>query len=174
MSATKSETVIIDVTRGDCLEANRKKGKSNTGTYFVCSSKDFEGFKEYFNDENVYIVDLEKVRQYSLLFAALPEQEKNEYGGKTEKFSQYSAYLTSLEKYPTVKVTLRINDSRVFMRFEDNADNVVKAFRNLLYEDVSSIELSKKGKAISIYPVFTGKLLENSKNAEDTGLVVDE
>ena len=41
MSAFKRNIIYINVTRGDCVENNRKSGKSNTGTYFVCSKKNF-------------------------------------------------------------------------------------------------------------------------------------
>ena len=58
-----------------------------------------------------------------------------------KEFNKYCNELISSVKYPTVNVTLRKNDDRVFMRFGDNSDSVVNAFRNILYEDLSLIAI---------------------------------
>lgn len=174
MSAIKKEIILIDVTRGDCLEPNRKSGKSNTGTYFVSSIKDFDIYKDFIDDENVYFLNLDKVFEYSILFENLPSNCLDEYNGKGTKFGSYLNYLLSLNNNPKVFISLRINDSRVFMRFTNNGDSVVNAFRNLLYEDISKICIEKKGDQFEIYPYLNSNKLNKGKVIVSDGFELDE
>lgn len=47
MAATKTKVMRVSVTNGDALNENRIKGKSNTGTYFICSTNQYDDFKEF-------------------------------------------------------------------------------------------------------------------------------
>lgn len=174
MSATKKEKVIVDVTRGDCLEANRKAGKSNTGTYFISSLKDFDGFKVYFEDEDKFVINLAKVKEYMILFKNLFLDKMEEYNGKGVKFDSFCNYLLSLESNPKVEITLRINDSRVFMRFKDNTNVVVNAFRNLLYEDISYICMEKNNDLYEVYPIIDSTKICLKSDEDDDGFSFDD
>ena len=174
MSAIKKELILIDVTRGDCLEANRKSGKSNTGTYFVSSLKDFDKFKDFLDDENTYELNLDKIYEYSILFKNLSENIMNDYNGKGIKFDSFANYLLSFKENQKVEITLRINDSRVFMRFKDNNNSIVSAFRNLLYEDLSMICLEKINGIIEVYPFLITNKLNKGKEIVDDGFELDE
>lgn len=174
MSAIMKEIILIDVTRGDCLEPNRKSGKSNTGTYFVCSLKDFDIFKTFISDENEYFLNLDKVFEYSILFGNLPSNCLEEYNGKGVKFGSYLNYLLSLKNNPKISVSLRINDSRVFMRFTNNSDVIVNAFRNLLYEDISKICIEKHNDRFDIYPYLNSSKLNKGEVIVNDGYELDE
>ena len=47
MAAIKSKIMRVSVTNGDAINENRLKGKSNTGTYFICSTNQYDEFKEF-------------------------------------------------------------------------------------------------------------------------------
>lgn len=174
MSAYKKETLIVDVTRGDCLEANRKSGKSNTGTYFLSSSKDFEKIKSYFNNNNIYLLDLNKIKEYGVLFKEFFINDLGNYNGKGLNFYEYLIYLLSLEDDQKVEIVLRINDTRVFMKFKNNTDVIVNAFRNLLYEDISKICLEKHNDFYYVYPVIDTSKINNVKIDVSKSIILDE
>lgn len=169
MSAIIEEKIILDVTRGDCVDANRKGGKSNTGTYFLCSIKDYYLFEKYFKEE-YYFIDLKKLNHYCIVFNAMMKTQLPYYNGKGLKFKEYSIDLLNLKSNPKVNLTMRQNDNRIFIRFEDNTNAIVSSFRNLLYEDVSAIAIEIRKEGGFIYPVF--KDVQNA-NQEDS-LFVDE
>ena len=173
MSAIKNERILIDVTRGDCVDANRKSGKSNTGTYFVSSVKNFDEFLSYFDDKNVYKFDLIKLNLYVELFKKFFLDLKDEYIGKMSEFDSFSSYLLSLPENPNVGIVLRKNDSRIFMRFEDNTLPVINAFRNMLYENLSYIAIEKKNIFYYVYPVINEEYIKIKKESNN-GLVLDE
>lgn len=174
MSAIKKEQIIVDVTRGDCLEDNRKSGKSNTGTYFISSLGDFDKFKSYFEKEDNFVLNLNKIREYQVLFNSFFKEKMDEYYGKGIRFDDFCNYLLSLNENPSVKVTLRINDSRVFMRFKDNTNSVVNAFRNLLYEKLSFICIEKINGLNEIYPVINCAEIVKKNIVNIDGLELDE
>ena len=174
MSEIKKEIIFIDVTKGDCLEPNRRNGKSNTGTYFISSLKDIDKYKEFVDENNKYFLNLDKVYEYAVLFKNLPTSFLESYNGKGANFSTFSGYLTSLKNNPNIKVSTRINDSRVFLRFVDNGDPVVNAFRNLLYEDISNICIEKTGNEFEIYPYLNAKQLNKGEAVISNGLELDE
>ena len=83
-------------------------------------------------------------------------------------------YLLSLNDNPSVEVTLRINDSRVFMRFKDNTNLVVNVFRNLLYEKLSFICIEKINGLNEIYPVINCDEIVKKNIVNIDGLELDE
>ncbi len=174
MSAIKKEVIIVDVTRGDCLEDNRISGKSNTGTYFISSLGDFDKFKAYFRNEDVFVINLKKIIEYQVLFNNLFKCKMCDYYGKGLKFDDYCNYLISLNKNPLVEVTLRINDSRVFMRFKDNTNPIVNSFRNLLYENLSFICIERVNDTNEIYPLINTKAISKDIVVTSDGLELDE
>ena len=173
MSAITKEILVVDVTRGDCVEDNRKEGKSNTGTYFLCSIKNFDEIESYFNTSNIYKIDLFKVRIYKELFIQYFDSLKNEYIGKMSKFNTYADYILSCLEAPTVGVTLRKNDTRVFMRFVDNTNSIVSAFRHLLYEDLSKICIEKRNDIYFVYPEINESFIQ-IKHGEQSDLIIEE
>lgn len=173
MSAILKKSVLIEVTRGDCLDKNRKSGKSNSGTYFLCSVKNFDEYEEYFNDKYSYEVDLIQVEIYKKIFKEYFEKFKDEYNGKMLDFDTYCNYLLSLNTNPNVSITTRQNDSRIFMKFTENSNSIVKAFRNLLYEDLSFIALEKNNKKILVYPVININKVKFENELNDD-LILDE
>lgn len=174
MSAIKKEKVLIDVTRGDCLEPNRKSGKSNTGTYFISSLKDYDVYRVYFEDEQKFVINLEKIKEYMILFKNLFMNKMDEYIGKGLNFDLFCNYLLSLKRNPKVEITLRINDSRVFMRFKDNTNAVVNAFRNLLYEDLSHICIEKSNDLYEVYPVIDSNKVSLDGESTSDGFSFDD
>ena len=173
MSANLVEKVVVDVTRGDCLDPNRKAGKSNTGTYFICSVNNFDEYESYFKEGQVYKIDLVRVELYKTLFKEYCIEYNEQYIGKMTNFDGYINYLLSLKENPTVNISLRKNDARVFMRFDDNSNIIVNAFRNLLYEDISRLVLYKKSDCILIYPEINDEYV-HIKAADNNGLEIDE
>lgn len=173
MSATTKLRIVIAVTRGDCVEENRKSGRSNTGTYFICSSKNFEEFSEYFAVSNKYQFDLKKIDIYKTLFKNYFLRYRDEYNGKMSKFDAFINYLISLNSNPELEISLRRNDSRIFMRFSNNADPVVNAFRHVLYEDLSLISIEKIDDICYVYPIINEKFIR-LQNDFSTGLVIDD
>lgn len=174
MSAHKKEILLVDVTRGDCLEANRKAGKSNTGTYFLSSLKDYDNFEMFFDENNTYAFDLTLIQEYGILFSNLFKETVKKYNGKGEKFDSYINYLLSLGYNPKVNIMLRTNDSRVFLRFKDNSNVVVNAFRNLLYEDLSFIVIEKRKEIYYIYPIINHSKLITLKKQSNDDFIIDE
>lgn len=173
MSANLYEEVLIDVTRGDCVDDNRKSGKSNTGTYFLCSIKNFDLYDDYFKDGNKYKIDLVKFDIYRLLFEKYFFQYKDEYIGKMKTFNGYCDYILSQFESPEIRLSLRKNDSRVFMKFSDNTEKITNAFRHVLYEDLSLIGITKKNNIYYVYPVINLTFINKKKN-ESSDLVIDE
>ena len=173
MSAVNKTRMLIDVTRGDCVDDNRKNGKSNTGTYFVCSIKNFDEFEHFFQLTNKYKIDLVKVDIYKTLFKQYFFQYKDEYIGKMKSFDIYINYLISQSEFPCVDITTRKNDTRVFMKFVDNTKPIVNAFRHVLYEDLSFIVFEKRGETIYLYPEINETLI-SKKKFENSDLVIDE
>ena len=173
MSAIKNKRIIIDVTRGDCVDDNRKSGKSNTGTYFISSLKNYDDFKEFFDENNKYVFNVLKIEIYNVLFEKYFMKYKEEYVGKMNNFTSYISYLLSLKVNPKTELTVRKNDSRVFMRFVDNTDKIVNAFRCILYEDLSLIVIENINGIFNVYPIINERFIQDRVD-QTTGLIVDE
>jgi len=151
MAAIHPNLIRVAVTNGDAIPTNRTKGKSNTGTYFVSSTEDWPHFKDFFDEKLTFRFDsLETVGYCAALLAVcgdfkelFPDQFKN-----VESFVQFFKEI----KNPTTRLKVRINDKRVFMSFENNADEAVNAFRHLLYGELSVIVMELRGNECFIYP----------------------
>lgn len=174
MSAFKRNIIYINVTRGDCVENNRKSGKSNTGTYFVCSEKNFSEYKYFFSEANIYKFALWNIEPYRLLFNAFFKSLSEEYKGKMANFDEICSKLSAAPRIPTVKVGLRINDSRYFMKFENNCETYTNMFRNILYEDLSLIAIEEIDNIFYIYPVINDKYIIKEVKDNSTCLVFEE
>ena len=165
MSATKIESLIIDIKGGDCVDGNRIIGKSNTCTYFISSLKNYDNLSEFFDEKNVYNLDLKRVISYMLEFKEFFFKNAYLYPNKMLDFESYCKSLIKLGTNPTVKICLRINDTRVFMRFEDNSNYVVNALRHIVYGDISRFVIEKKSNHnFSIYPQVNYSEIKNDSN----------
>jgi hypothetical protein len=152
MSAIKGSLIRIAVTNGDALPENRITGKSNTGSYFVSSTDQYEDFKPFCESPNGFIVSRERIIAYREVFLSIFSKDQNSYPGKMQDFNEYCYSLCSLDSDPIVKMSLRVNDSRVFLKFDDNLDPVVTAIRHILYGEVSQLIIEiVDGKRV-IYP----------------------
>ncbi len=176
MSAIKKELIIVDVTKGDCIEANRTSGKSNTGTYFVCQTNDYSKYEEFFDVNNDYEVDKYKVTIYYDTFMKYFYSLRDYYNGKMKDVSYFADYLMNQMSNASVKITQRINDTRIFMRFENNQDSVVDAFRKLLYENLSQICIEKvRTHKFKIYPIVNETTLKEIIDKEkQSDLVLED
>lgn len=157
MSASKRDIMIVDVTKGDCLESNRKNGKSNTGTYFISSLKNFTDFEKFFSENIKYKIEVAKTLEYCCFFNTYFLKYKDEYVGKMFEFSHFANVFSLLTYCPEVNIDLRVNDNRVFMKFKNNEGKLESSFRNLLYEDLSLICFERIDDIVYVYPVINNK-----------------
>ncbi len=162
MSAEKKELIYINVTNGDAVIENKKSGKSNTGTYFVSSLKDFDYFEDYLDSENfkTYTIDSKKVFEYKEAFKSFFMNDRNDFPDNMDSFEEYCNSLIENENPFKISIGLRINDSRVFMRFEENVDVVANVFRRILYPERSIICLERRGNNYFIYPIINSDLID--------------
>lgn len=173
MSALMEKKILVEVKSGDCVDENRKSGRSNTGTYFISSNKTFDEFSVYFKESNKYFLDLVKVEIYKIEFKHFFGKCKNQFVGKMENFDSCCEKLLNFKINQEVKIALRINDSRIFMRFENNSNEVVSLLRKILYEDISQIAIEKHDDHFLVYPIINKKMIELHNDIE-TGFVFDE
>ncbi|MDY6393186.1 MAG: hypothetical protein SPL80_10185 [Bacilli bacterium] len=153
MAAKTVQAIRIAVTRGDCFEDNRPDGISNTGTYFISSLKDWSEFEPFFSPNAKYYFSSKKIWIYNNTFADVCAKFKDVYPDKFSSLKTYGTLFNIEGDYdPYCEVELRINKPRIFMRFKDNLDIYVKAFRHLLYSDLTVIVLEMTEKGIAIYP----------------------
>jgi hypothetical protein len=153
MSAKFVYKLEVAVTNGDALLANKKTGKSNSGTYFICSLKDYdENIKAFFDANVSYCMCVNKIEEYKTLIHELCFKDTSSFPGNVAEFDQYCNALSSQSSPIEVKVGLRFNDSRVFLRFTNNKDPYVKALRSLLFGEVSELILELNGHNCEIYP----------------------
>lgn len=145
MSAIKKEIVSVAVTGGDAIETNRLTGKSNTGTYFVSSIKNFGNFQDYFDSANTfeYELDLKKLQIYKQLFINNFFERRNAYLDKMKDFESTCDRLLLAMKNPKIKFTLRINDTRVFLKFFDNNGKIESMIRKIIYSDLTILTFEK-------------------------------
>ena len=156
MSATITKIMRVEVKNGDAVPNNRLQGKSNTGTYFICSTKDWLEYEEFLpNDGSVkYFVSLEKVKEYKHLFASLFYKFRDLYPDKMKHFEPYCESLCCYTKNPEVVFTIRKNDQRIFLKFDDNCKSgLERQFRDILYANLSFIVFEKIDNNIClVYP----------------------
>ena len=152
MAAKTVRLMRIAVTRGDCFSDNRPDGSSNTGTYFVSSHKDWPLFESFFTEGSKYYFSTAKIKMYVATLADLASQYQDVYPDKFASLSTFGSAFASAAKDPFCEIDLRKNDQRVFMRFKDNSDVLVNAFRHILYSDLSLISMEITSKGVAIYP----------------------
>ena len=152
MSAITSSRIKIYVTNGDAIASNRTRGKSNTGTYFISSLNNFAEFEPFFDEFGVYYLDLMKIKEYEILFKCLFFDRRDEYPGKMRDFEEMCESLLLLNDNPRIKICLRINDNRVFMKFCNNNGFVEMSLRNIIYSKITTLVIEKNGSFFSLFP----------------------
>ncbi|QWB96603.1 hypothetical protein KHQ89_04045 [Mycoplasmatota bacterium] len=158
MASKITTRIIVDVKNGDVFDENRltkingERRKSNTGTYFLCSSKDYSEYLPFFSICDNYKFEIDKISEYRIVFKAKFYKDKDNYLDKMNNFDKYCDILVNTD-YNSTNINLRQNDTRYFLRFTNNKEELVDAFRHILYGDLSSIVLEFDGNICSIYPV---------------------
>ncbi len=152
MAAKTVQAIRIAVTRGDCFPGNRPDGSSNTGTYFVCSTKDWKEFEHFFPKTGNFYFSLAKIRIYVKTLELVAGKYKDIYPDHYTSLKDFGKAFFEVEEDPICGVDLRNNDARIFMRFTDNSNPFVLAFRHILYSDLSAIALEITSKGIAVYP----------------------
>lgn len=152
MAAKIYDIMKVAVTGGDAIENNRIKGKSNTGTYFICSSKDWDKFSRFFSENIKYYLDIKRVSAYKTLFIEHFFRFKDLFPDRMRHFEDICDSLLCYEYNPEIFISLRNNDVRVFMRFKDNNREVEYALRGILYSNFSNLVFEYKGNKCLIYP----------------------
>lgn len=151
MSAFKSTIMRVAVTNGDALPENRKRGKSNTGTYFLCSKDQYNDLQLFVN-RRTYQVDINKIKEYNILFKKFFFESMDQYPGKMEDFDDFCSLLVNSYNIPSVEISIRENDQRVFLRFVSNENIYVNAIRHILYGEISYLCFEIRGNKTYIYP----------------------
>lgn len=164
MSAIKLNIMKVAVTNGDAIDENRKKGRSNTGTYFISSKVNFNNFSEFIDDSILYTIDVKKIQLYQTLFNNYFLKYKNDYPGKMNDFDLYCDSFYSMKDNPIIKISLRENDERVFLRFSDNNNLLVNSFRHILYGELSMIVFDLRNNKCIVYPEINDLLIDKPAN----------
>lgn len=84
-----------------------------------------------------------------------------------ENFENYCYSLISINFEPIIKITTRVNDSRYFLRFQNNEDIYVNAIRHVLYGEISFLTFEIKNNKCYIYPEINMNKVENKKGEDD-------
>ena len=156
MAANLPRLIRVSIQNGDAIDQNRLKGKSNTGTYFISSEKEYlEVFKEFIDDSGekvmYYYLDFNRVKAYCAAFNALV-LPMEEYRFAREVFPINAAYFNDKVGMARIKVKTRKNDTRYFLQF-DNKDVLISSLRNVLFALVSCLVFEKKtDNEIIVYP----------------------
>ncbi len=155
MASKYLQNIIIEVKNGDALSNNRITGKSNTGTYFLGSSKFYDQIKLLFDNCVSFEFDRVKIMEYQTLFKKFYFEHRDNYPDKMLFFeTNCEKLINSCENF-TLDLVIRNNDSRYFFRFANNDNEFINEFRSILYGDISSIVLSFDGNRCFIYPIIT-------------------
>ena len=167
MAGVISKILKVSVTNGDAVAENRLGGRSNTGTYFICSNTAvfFEKFGDFFQDGLIYRIDLDKIREYQLLLKHFIGDKKELYPDEMNSLNNYCSKLLEIKEPLVVGVDKRINDTRVFMKFENNDKYIEKCFRHILYAEISEIvfEIKDGANICFIYPLVNIKNISKLK-----------
>lgn len=168
MAAGSSEIIRIAVTDGDAIETNRLSGKSNTGTYFICSKKDWPTFKKFFPNEKTlnYRLDIRRIKLYKTAFVDNFMSQKNKYPDQMKHFEDICDSLLSYIENPTIYIGTRNNDVRYFMKFESNIREVEFGVRGILYSKLSNIVLELRDDVCWVYPEINLSLI-NAKTKDE-------
>ena len=153
MAAEIQKRVVVSVTDGDAIETNRLKGKSNTGTYFLCSRKDWAKFSTFFNENETtyYSLNLKKIKSYMLCFEEMFFSKRNDYQDKMANFHDICLSLLSYDEPINVGFQLRINDTRVFLKFVDNNADIERNLRGIIYSSLTCLVFEKNNGSQSFF-----------------------
>ena len=167
MSAFLSKIMRVEVKGGDAIANNRIEGKSNTGTYFMCSLKDWEKFEKFVPDDDSveYFIDLKRVQIYKYAFGGAFFDRRNNYPDKMRNFEAFCDSLCAFVVNPQVVFTTRKNDSRVFLKFDNNTKTEIeKQLRDILYADLSLLVFEKVGpNKCLVYPEINPSQLKEAE-----------
>ena len=141
MSAKKMNVLTVAVTGGDAIATNRLSGKSNTGTYFISSTKDWPTYREFFNKDSptFYKLDLNRIKIYKSSFKEFFFEKRELYSDKMNSFETTCDSLLSYNNSPEIKFELRINDTRIFLKFENNSNEVEYLLRKIIYSNLTNL-----------------------------------
>lgn len=141
MSANKANILTVAVTGGDAIATNRLSGKSNTGTYFISSKKDWPLYREFFNEDSptTYKLDLDRIKIYKSSFKEYFFNKRELYSDKMSNFENTCDSLLLCKKSLDIKFDLRINDTRIFLKFENNSNKVEYALRRIIYSNLTNL-----------------------------------
>jgi len=154
MSAQKINGIVVAVTGGDAISTNRLSGKSNTGTYFISSKKDWPQFNNFFESGSptIYKLDLRRVRAYKHSFKEFFFKKKDLYPDKMKNFENICDSLLMYKANPEIKFELRVNDTRIFLKFVDNSNEIEYALRGIIYSNLTNIVFIKNKNENLFYP----------------------
>lgn len=156
MSTIRLNLAEVEVKHGDCVPENKLGEGSNawTKSYFASAKDDFPSLKSFLDDnkEIDYSINLKKVAVYKLIIERYFVQRFPLYKGKGTAFQQNCNFLLEQSENPIIKLSVRVNDERVFMKFADGRDQNVHALRELLFDEISTLILSEKDGVHEIYP----------------------
>lgn len=158
MASKINNRIIVDVTNGDVFDEMRlskddgKKGRSNTGTYFLCSLKNYDKYRYLFDQCKNFYLDINKIKEYQILFKHFYGNMKDKYLDKMSNFDNYCDQIYTANTTLISGMNFRINDHRYFLRFDDNNELLVKAFRHILYGDITQLVLDFVDDKCYIYP----------------------
>ena len=154
MSAIIYDAIKVAITDGDAIPSNRTQGKSNTGTYFLCSIKDWDFFKRFFPDDKpiIYSLCLKHLVSYKLSFINQFFHLRHLYNNNMDYFEDACDSLLNFKESIKVQFELRINDNRIFLKFKDNNDDVALLLRNIFYSKLTNIVFEIKKKSRIFYP----------------------
>lgn len=158
MASKYTSRIIIDVKNGDAFDNNRlpntkgEKTKSNTGTYFLCSSKDFSQYNLLFENCIAYYIDIQKVFEYKILFKENHMRNSHKYSDNMINFSKYCDEIINSNYNKISNISLRKNGERYFLRFADNQEFLVYNLRHVLYGEISSLVLEFVNDKCYVYP----------------------
>lgn len=172
MSAKKLNSIVVAVTGGDAIATNRLSGKSNTGTYFISSKKNWREFSQFFNEneETMYTLDLKRIKAYKSSFIEMFFCKKDLYLDKMKNFENICDSLLLYRENPKIKFELRINDSRIFLKFADNNKEVEYALRGIIYSNLTNLVFVKENQIFYLEVNFD----VDSKNSNNKDGFYDE
>lgn len=156
MSAIETHLIRIAVTNGDVLLENKPEGKSNTGTYFISSEKEYlDTFKNFIDDSGqrlvTYFLDIDRIKGYCSSFEVLV-LPLDEFKFARGTFESKADYFKNQKGYHEIVVSTRKNDSRVFLQLK-NKEPIIEALRGILYSNISILVVEKiDDNNFSLYP----------------------
>lgn len=155
MAARIPKMIRVAVTSGDAISSCKTSGKSNTGTYFISSLKDYDLFAEYLDfSVNSYFLSAKKVDEYRILFKNKYWQNREKYSDQMGNFDKFCDFLVKNGGHQ-IDFDNRNNDQRVFLKFQNNLEPVADAIRHILYAELSDLVIEENGEhSYLVYPAL--------------------